>query len=70
MWQAPTQQSIKLHEASQLVDIADFDQFCSVYSEFNVVDLWLYVEEASVLENVAKQGLQVSIPNTLDPLYG
>ena len=38
--QAPVHQTICLNSASQLIDIADFDQFCSVYAEFNVVDLF------------------------------
>ena len=58
--QAPTQQTTQLNSVTQLVDVADFDQFCTTYKDFNVVDLWLYTEDVDCLNNVAKQGLQVA----------
>jgi len=59
---APTQQTTRLNSVTQLVDVADFDQFCTTYKDFNVVDLWLYTEDVDCLNNVAKQGLQALGP--------
>eukprot|EP00658_Telonema_sp_P-2_P013866 TRINITY_DN15257_c0_g1_i2.p1 TRINITY_DN15257_c0_g1~~TRINITY_DN15257_c0_g1_i2.p1 ORF type:complete len:529 (-),score=112.94 TRINITY_DN15257_c0_g1_i2:213-1799(-) len=59
---APSQQNVRLDAVEQLVDIADFDQFCTVYADFNVVDLWLYLEDVTMLDKIGKQGLQALGP--------
>eukprot|EP00656_Telonema_subtile_P014814 TRINITY_DN17664_c0_g1_i2.p1 TRINITY_DN17664_c0_g1~~TRINITY_DN17664_c0_g1_i2.p1 ORF type:complete len:486 (+),score=143.02 TRINITY_DN17664_c0_g1_i2:70-1527(+) len=55
---APVHQGVQLTAVSQLVDISDFDQFCAAYQDFNVVDMWMYTEDATAMQRVATQGVK------------